>query len=308
MGALPWQALLPTPATTPGSTKREGRYTGVSANWYITKQLVVVQRHRGRRLGRLLPDDPAHGVDYLTQISYWLDEDAKKTKVWTTLLTGLTGFTPTATTTVVELGLQHNYKGIFIRTGYDSSRPTRRPIFFTPPPGYQERCLRRVHLSAPTSRKRWMSTPASSGTRTWTAGGYLARFRHPAQFPLLRDDACRIDYHPNKWLLFRPEIRYDYATNPAFGENNNKSCSSLRGRGTHQVLKARAARSADESALPNSSGRKCQRHPAGGSRHPPRRYTSLLHPVTSLIVPFVGLRTSPAVRVLAGRASRHGKC
>jgi hypothetical protein len=30
-----------------------------------------------------------------------------------------------------------------------------------------------------------------------------------------------VDYHPYKWLQFRPEIRYDHATHPNFGANNN---------------------------------------------------------------------------------------
>ena len=46
---------------------------------------------------------------YITQISYWLDEEAKKTKVWTTVLTGPTGKFSTGNTTVVELGILHNY-------------------------------------------------------------------------------------------------------------------------------------------------------------------------------------------------------
>ena len=30
-----------------------------------------------------------------------------------------------------------------------------------------------------------------------------------------------LNYHPTKWLEFRPEIRYDHATNPAFGGDVN---------------------------------------------------------------------------------------
>ena len=31
-----------------------------------------------------------------------------------------------------------------------------------------------------------------------------------------------VDYHPYKWMQFRPEIRYDYASNPNFGPKNDK--------------------------------------------------------------------------------------
>ena len=30
------------------------------------------------------------------------------------------------------------------------------------------------------------------------------------------------DYHPYKWMQFRPEIRYDYATHDNFGRLNDK--------------------------------------------------------------------------------------
>ena len=30
------------------------------------------------------------------------------------------------------------------------------------------------------------------------------------------------DYHPYKWIQFRPEIRYDYATHPNFGPDYDK--------------------------------------------------------------------------------------
>ena len=31
-----------------------------------------------------------------------------------------------------------------------------------------------------------------------------------------------LDYHPDKWIEFRPEVRYDHATNPAFGSQYDK--------------------------------------------------------------------------------------
>ena len=38
------------------------------------------------------------------------------------------------------------------------------------------------------------------------------------------------DYHPCKWLQIRPEIRYDYATNPAFGADySEKNQLSIAG-------------------------------------------------------------------------------
>ena len=30
-----------------------------------------------------------------------------------------------------------------------------------------------------------------------------------------------VNYHPYNWIEFRPEVRYDHASNPAFGADHN---------------------------------------------------------------------------------------
>ena len=76
---------------------------------------------------------------YLTQISYWLDEEAKNTKVWTTVLTGPTGMNGnTGNTTVLELGIQHNWNKCWYQIIDSQMCWSECPIFGPKPPGYHE--------------------------------------------------------------------------------------------------------------------------------------------------------------------------
>ena len=107
MGALAWQRPFAS-SDYAWYNLEEGRYTGVSATWHVSKQL---DWYNGIEIGGwgVFFDDTIHKNDYITQLSYWLDADAKKTKVWATLLTGPTGRFGPGNSTVVEAGLLHNY-------------------------------------------------------------------------------------------------------------------------------------------------------------------------------------------------------
>src|SRR5947209_8136680 len=84
MGALPWQRYFDS-ADYAWYNEEEGRYTGVSANWKISKQL---EWYNGIEFGwGTFFDEIGPAPQYITQINYFLDEDAKNTKVWTTVLT-----------------------------------------------------------------------------------------------------------------------------------------------------------------------------------------------------------------------------
>ena len=106
--------------------------------WYINKQL---SWYNGVEIGGwgVFFDDATPRVDYITQVAYWLDSDAKVTKVWSTVLTGPTGFDRSGNTTVFEAGILHNWnKNVY--TIVDTQLTySKAPIFFNPPPGYQER-------------------------------------------------------------------------------------------------------------------------------------------------------------------------
>jgi hypothetical protein len=218
MGAIPWQRTFDS-SDYAWYNLEEGRYTGISANWKITKQL---SWYNGIEIGGwgVFFDTPVHSVDYITQINYWLDEDAKKTKVWTTVLTGPTGFFSDGNSTTVELGIQHNYNKYLYQILDTQMTYSKAPIFFNPPKGYQERAYDvytyiGLHLNCTVdlnTRFEWY--------KDVDGGGY------PGGFGIPHTDyfatTVGLDIHPTKWLQFRPEIRYDHATHPAFGSANNE--------------------------------------------------------------------------------------
>jgi Putative beta-barrel porin-2, OmpL-like. bbp2 len=195
----------------------EGRYTGISADWHISKQL---DWYNGIEFGwGTFFDEIGPAPQYITQINYWLDEDAKKTKVWTTVLTGPTGKFSTGNTTVVELGVLQNWNRCLYQIIDSQMVYSKAPIFFPKPPGYQERAydiytILGYHLDPCldfNSRLEWYDDV--------DGGGY------PGGFGIPHTDYYEMtfgfNYHPKKWLEVRPEIRYDHATNPAFGSGEN---------------------------------------------------------------------------------------
>ncbi len=217
MGALAWQRPFGS-SDYAWYNEEEGRYTGISSVWHVTKQLDL---YNGIEVGGwgVFFDDTTHNVNYLGQISYWLDEEAKNTKVWFTLLCGPTGFTNDGNTTAVEVGGQHNYNKYFYQTVDFQMNYSKAPIFFTPASGYQERAYDvysyfGCHLSPIVdlnTRLEWYDDV--------DGGGYPGGFGVPHTD--YYEATIGFDYHPNKWLQFRPEVRYDHASNPNFGQNNN---------------------------------------------------------------------------------------
>jgi hypothetical protein len=219
MGALPWQRYFDS-SDYAWYNMEEGRYTGVSTNWHISKRL---DWYNGIEIGGwgVFYDNPTRNVNYLTQVNYWLDEEAKNTKVWMTVLTGPTGFfTRNENTTVFELGLQHNWSKNIYQIIDTQMVYSKAPLFAAVPPSYQQRaydvytylgyhCSKTVDLN---SRFEWYKD---------VDGG-----KYPGGFGVPDTDYFAVtigpDYHPTKWLQFRPEIRYDYATHDNFGAQNDK--------------------------------------------------------------------------------------
>jgi hypothetical protein len=218
MGALAWQRPF-TSSDYAWYNLEEGRYTGVSANWNISKQL---SWYNGVEIGGwgTFFDDKSHNINYLGQVNYWLDCEAKTTKVWATLLCGPTGFTNDGNTTVGELGIQHNYNKNFYQIVDTQMVYSKASLFGPVPPGYQERAYDvytylGYHLN---------SCVDLNGRLEWyddvDGGGYAGGFGVP--HTNYYEGTVGIDYHPTKWLQFRPEVRYDHATNPNFGPTNSE--------------------------------------------------------------------------------------
>jgi len=216
MGALAWQRPLNS-SDYAWYNLEEGRYTGISANWNISKQL---SWYNGIEYGGwgVFFDGATRQVDYITQINYWLDCDAKTTKIWTTVLTGPTGrFERSGNSTTVEFGILHNWNK-YVYTILDTQMTySKAPIFFNPGPNYQERAYdvymyTGVHLNC-----TWDATARLEWYRDQDGGGYPGGFGVPRTS--FWAPTLGLNYHPTKWAEFRPEIRYDYATNPIFGRN-----------------------------------------------------------------------------------------
>jgi hypothetical protein len=218
MGALPWQRYFDS-SDYAWYNLEEGRYTGVSTNWHITKQL---SWYNGVEIGGwgVFFDNPSRGVDYITQINYWLDPEAKKTLLTFTVLTGPTGFTSNGNTTATEFTVTENWTKYLYQVASFQMNYSKAPIFFTPPPGYQERAYdvysyMGYHLTPlvdVNTRIEWY--------KDVDGGGYPGGFGIP--HTEYYASTVGFDYHPTKCLQFRPEVRYDYASNPAFGELKDK--------------------------------------------------------------------------------------
>jgi hypothetical protein len=218
MGALPFQRYFDS-SDYAWFNLEEGRYTGVAANWHITKRL---DWYNAIEIGGwgVFFDNPS-GPCYLGQINYWLDEDAKKAQLTFTVLTGPTGVGGGNTTTT-EITLHLNPNKYVYDVFSNQITYSKAPVFFQgpPPPGYQERAYDiynylGVHCSKCVDfNTRWEWYKDVDG------GGYAGGFGipHTNYFEL----TLGIDYHPNKWLQVRPEIRGDFADHDAFGENKDK--------------------------------------------------------------------------------------
>jgi hypothetical protein len=218
MGALPWQRYFDS-SDYAWYNLEEGRYTGVSAVWHINKW---IDWYNGIEFGwGEFFDFYSPAPQYITQISVWLDEEAKNTKAWTTVLTGPTGRFFPGNTTTFELGLQHNYNKYWyqiIDTQMVWSSASIAPG--SKPPGYFEEAYDVYTYLGVHLNKDWDLNSRFEWYRDVSGGGY------PGGFGIPNTDYYAItvgpDYHPVSWAQFRPEIRYDYATNPAFGSLQDK--------------------------------------------------------------------------------------
>ncbi len=218
MGALPWQRWFDS-SDYAWYNMEEGRYTGVSATWHITKRL---DWYNGFELGwgTFYDQIPGSDVDYITQISYWLDPDAKKVKVWTTVLTGPTSLHSGANTTTFEYGALINwderwYQIIDTQMVY-SKGPVNAPV----PPGYLERAYDVYTYLGYHLDRCWDLQSRFEWYKDVDGKAYAGGFGVP------HTDYYAItvgpDYHPVSWIQIRPEARYDYATHPNFGEHYDK--------------------------------------------------------------------------------------
>ncbi len=222
IGALPWQRYFDS-SDYAWYNMEEGRYTGVSAVWHISKQL---DWYNGVEIGGwgVFFDNAVRGVDYITQINYWLDCEAKTTKVWTTVLTGPTSFADGnrgLNTTTLEFGILHNYNEYWYQIVDSQFVYSRGTVGGAPvPPGYIERAYDVYTYIGRHLDCHWDVNARFEYYYDNDGGGYAGGFGVPKTSYL--EVTLGPDYHPTKWLQIRPEIRYDHASNPNFGPNNTQ--------------------------------------------------------------------------------------
>jgi len=213
MGALAWQRPFNS-SDYAWYNMEEGRYTGISSVWHVSKQL---DWYNGLEWGWgtfFAQKGPA--PQYITNITYWLDCEAKDTKVWTTLLTGPTTDGTYANTTVVEFGILKNWNRQLYTIVDTQMVYSRGPVFGGPPPAnYIERAYDVYTYNGIHLNKCWDLTSRLEYYYDADGQGYAGGFG----IPKTSYYAFTVgpNYHPTKWLEFRPEFRYDGATNPAFG-------------------------------------------------------------------------------------------
>ncbi len=220
MGALPWQRYFDS-SDYAWFNMEEGRYTGVSSVWHITKQLDWYNCFEVGGWG-VFYDNPVRGVDYITQISYWLDSEAKKTKVWLTVLTGPTSFTPGQhglNTTVTEVGIQHNWNKYWYQIIDSQIVYSKGPVFGAIAPSYQQRAYDVYTYIGRHLNKCWDINGRFEWYYDVDGGRYPGGFGQPHTSYI--EVTVGPDYHPTPWLQVRPEIRYDNASHPNFGENRD---------------------------------------------------------------------------------------
>ena len=216
MGAIAWQRPFNS-SDYAWYNLEEGRYTGVSAVWHINKQL---DWYNGIEFGWgtfFAMKGPA--PQYITNISYWLDCEAKDTKVWTTLLTGPTSDEGNGNTTVVEFGILKNWNRRLYTIVDTQMVYSRAPVFGPVPPGYIQRAYDVYTYNGVRLDKCWDFTSRLEYYYDADGGGYAGGFGIPKTS--YYEATVGLNYHPTKWIEFRPEVRYDGATNPAFGAQGN---------------------------------------------------------------------------------------
>jgi len=96
---------------------------------------------------------------------------------------------------------------------------SKAPIFFNPGPGYQERAYDVYMYTGLHLNCQWDATVRLEWYRDVDGGGYPGGFGVP--HTSYWAPTLGLNYHPTKWAEFRPEVRYDYATNPNLGASNN---------------------------------------------------------------------------------------
>ncbi len=199
---------------------QDGAFTGFLTNLHVNPRL---EAWSGMTLGAntfftLRSND---SYCYIGQLNYWLT-DQKKTRLTGSVYAGpnaifaAPGMNGTFVT-MTELRLQQNWTDRFTQIvqsnmGWDANTPVGTGSFYGL---YTIGLFHLTPLVDTNFRAEWFDDV--NGTRTGLATNYS-------------EVTFGINWHPLKWLEFRPEIRGDFAGMPAYGANGaHRHSSQLSG-------------------------------------------------------------------------------
>jgi hypothetical protein len=186
-------------------------YTGVSSNWHVTKQLDI---YNAITEGwNTFFTNRSGAPTYLGQVNYWLQPE-KETKLTATILMGPEELASVSTgniRTVIELRAQENWNRYFTQVlqsmlGWEQNVPKIGNSQW-----YGVMNLFIWHLDCELDtifRAEWFDDP--EGARTGVRTAY-------------EEVTWGFDYHPYTYLQLRPELRGDFADEPAFGHGHDHS-------------------------------------------------------------------------------------
>jgi hypothetical protein len=191
----------------------DGAFTGALATWHATKQLDITN---GITMGAntfftMRGDSPC----YIGQINYWLQED-KRTMISTSVYVGnqaIFSATPPGDTTVTwELMIVQNWNKYLTQVVQsDNGWENHIPGVGTGQwwSAYNIFVLHVAPKLDVTNRVEWFNDVNSTrvGTPAHNYGEVTGG----------------LDYHPRPWIRLRPEVRGDFADQPAFNHGNSRN-------------------------------------------------------------------------------------
>ncbi len=201
---------------------QDGAFTGFLTNLHVTDQLDV---WNGMSFGAntFFTKRSSNSLNYIGQVNYWLTME-KRTRLTASLHCGPDAIFAAPGMggdfdTIVELRAVHNWSDAFTQVvqsnmGWASDTPVGTGSW------YGVYTIGIVHLTCAwdvMARGDWFRDV--EGTRTGFDANYTAV-------------TLGLNWHPNDWFEFRPEIRGDWADQPAFGNggvgtDNNQLTAAL---------------------------------------------------------------------------------
>jgi len=188
---------------------QDGAFTGVLTNLHVSNQLEI---WNGVTLGAntFFAKRSQNSICYIGQINYWLTEE-KRTRLTASVYSGPDALFAAPglggdLDTMVELRVQQDWSARFTQVvqsnmGWDANTPVGTGSW------YGVYTIGIMHLTRVLDglvRVEWFDDV--NGTRTGIATSY-------------EEVTLGINWHPIKYLELRPEIRGDFAGQPAFGNN-----------------------------------------------------------------------------------------